>query len=558
MTKSSAAARRAEEHPPSGATRIAPWNPHRTVAWRRPASVARRIRPRPPEIHVGRHDVANARGAAFLAERRPATPCRSQPMRLPNAVPRLPLRPLAAAFALALALDASAHVKTTPRSPQAIEVQNCNDAGPGSLRDAVNNAADGDTIDLTQLQCSTISLSTGAILIGTTGLTLQGPGAHQLTLSGAGDYGWTLLYDLGGGTLTIDGIDLELGSKYRSDNIARGGCVYTNGDLVVNDSHVSFCGVHANTYTASGGALYAGGSATITYSQIDTAGLTTSGDARGGCVFANGDVILAYSSLSGCRNATPTRGFGGALYAGGELVMKYSTIRDSVNDDAETGFGGGIYARGDTHVFWSTISGNTATVGGGIMLMNDSGGHSATISNSTISGNVAHAAGGIDAEIPLSIGNSTIAFNTANVGNTSPIGYSWSGGLAVRTSGVTITSTIVTNNFVHHTDDTLEHGDIGGDVPNDVGGGTSLVMDSAQALPPDTLFADPLLAPLADNGGLTKTHAVGSGSPAIDAGDDDGWDTDQRGAGFPRIRNARADIGAYEVDPDLIFRNGFD
>src|SRR5262249_39342556 len=157
----------------------------------------------------------------------------------------------------------------------------------------------GDIIDLTQLQCSVISLSTGAILIGTTGLTLQGPGGHHLALYGNDDYGWSLLYDIGGGTLKIDGIDLPFGSKDRSDNIARGGCVYTNGDLVVNDSHVFFCGVHANTYTAAGGALYAYGSATITYSEIDTAGLTTSGYARGGCVFAHGDVVLAYSSLSG-------------------------------------------------------------------------------------------------------------------------------------------------------------------------------------------------------------------------------------------------------------------
>ena len=83
-------------------------------------------------------------------------------------------------------------------------------------------------------------------------------------------------------------------------------------------------------------------------------------------------------------------------------------------------------------------------------------------------------------------------------------------------------------------------------------------MESAQAVPPDTIIADPLLAPLADNGGLTWTHALLPGSPAIDTGDDDGWDTDQRGEGYARIQNAHADIGAYEVDPDLIFRNGFD
>ena len=472
--------------------------------------------------------------------------------------PRLPLRPLAAAFALAFALDAGAHATTTPRSPDAIVVQNCNDAGAGSLRDAVNNAVDGDIIDLTQLQCSVISLSTGAILIGASGLTLQGPGAHRLAIYGNDDYGWSLLYDLGGGTLKIDGIDLAFGSKYRSDNIARGGCVYTNGDLVLNDSHVSFCGVHAGTYAAAGGALYAQGSATITNSVIDTAGLTTSGYARGGCVFAHGDVTLAYSSLSGCRNATPSHGFGGGLYAGGNLVMKYSTIRDNVNDDAESGFGGGIYVRGTSNIFWSTLSGNSATVGGGIDLANDSGGHSASIVESTISGNVAHAAGGILASVPLALENSTVAFNTANVPNSTPFDYAWSGGLAVRASPVTITSTILANNFVHRLDGTDEHGDIGGDIPIDVGGSASLVMESAQAVPPDTLIADPLLAPLADNGGLTWTHALLPGSPAIDSGNDDGWDTDQRGTGFPRVQNGHADIGAYEVDPDLIFRNRFD
>ena len=132
-------------------------------------------------------------------------------MRLPNAALGLPLRPLAAAFALALAIDgnAVAPAHATPRRPDAIVVQNCDDAGAGSLRAAVDSAADGDTIDLTQLQCSTISLSTGAILIGVADLTLQGPGNHQLTLDGVDDYGWSLLYDIGGGTLAIDGLDLD-------------------------------------------------------------------------------------------------------------------------------------------------------------------------------------------------------------------------------------------------------------------------------------------------------------------------------------------------------------
>jgi hypothetical protein len=82
-------------------------------------------------------------------------------------------------------------------------------------------------------------------------------------------------------------------------------------------------------------------------------------------------------------------------------------------------------------------------------------------------------------------------------------------------------------------------------------------------LPPDTLRVDPLLAPLADNGGPTLTHALLPGSPAIDAGGNDyDFTYDQRGFGYARRSGVRPDIGAFEVQqpsaPDSIFRDGFD
>jgi hypothetical protein len=59
---------------------------------------------------------------------------------------------------------------------------------------------------------------------------------------------------------------------------------------------------------------------------------------------------------------------------------------------------------------------------------------------------------------------------------------------------------------------------------------------------------DPLLGPLADNGGPTLTHALLPGSPAIDAGNNAyATDWDQRGPGYPRIVNGVIDIGAFEV-----------
>ncbi len=69
------------------------------------------------------------------------------------------------------------------------------------------------------------------------------------------------------------------------------------------------------------------------------------------------------------------------------------------------------------------------------------------------------------------------------------------------------------------------------------------------------LDVDPMLGPLQDNGGSTFTHALLSGSTAIDGGQSTGSNTDQRG--FPRpvddpsIPNPTggdgSDIGAFEV-----------
>ena len=62
----------------------------------------------------------------------------------------------------------------------------------------------------------------------------------------------------------------------------------------------------------------------------------------------------------------------------------------------------------------------------------------------------------------------------------------------------------------------------------------------------DRINTDPKLGPLQDNGGPTFTHLPASDSPAID-GSDPALSMDQRGPGFVRVVNGRADIGAVEV-----------
>lgn len=75
---------------------------------------------------------------------------------------------------------------------------------------------------------------------------------------------------------------------------------------------------------------------------------------------------------------------------------------------------------------------------------------------------------------------------------------------------------------------------------------------------------NPMLLPLANNGGPTLTHALQDLSPAIDRGSSFGLTRDQRGSARPvddlNISNSSdgADIGAYERIRDLIFETGFE
>ena len=70
-------------------------------------------------------------------------------------------------------------------------------------------------------------------------------------------------------------------------------------------------------------------------------------------------------------------------------------------------------------------------------------------------------------------------------------------------------------------------------------------MPNSSPVATDKIGVQPLLGPLADNGGPTQTHALLAGSPAIDAGDDTAAPaTDQRGVARPQ--GARSDIGSVE------------
>jgi predicted outer membrane repeat protein len=92
------------------------------------------------------------------------------------------------------------------------------------------------------------------------------------------------------------------------------------------------------------------------------------------------------------------------------------------------------------------------------------------------------------------------------------------------------------------------YGNTGGEIISSVGGSPAVSYSDVQGGYPGTgnIDAYPLLSPLANNGGFTKTMALRTGSPAIDAGDDANCPTpDQRGVTRPQ--GSHCDMGAYEA-----------
>jgi hypothetical protein len=445
------------------------------------------------------------------------------------------LMPLAMAVIVAIGYDAPAIA-----SPAAtIVVQNCNDHGTGSLRAAVASAANGSTIDLSQLSCAGISLTTGAVTISQSSLTLSGPGADSLTIDGgaSNQHYNRILKHTGTGQLSISGLTLT-GAKYKpSAAETLGGCVYSKGALVVTGSTISTClAIASGTFDAVGGAIWA----------------------ANGLVLLNSDVTGSLADATGAGSAR-----GGGIYCHGDLTIKYSTISDNIAIAATSTVaeGGGVEAiAGDVVMFSSTVANNYAGQSeGGLLFAHSTGDppNTARIINSTISGNrAAHGVGGLRSTDALTLANTTIAFNDS--GTASGLGA----GVQLQ-APLNLQSSIIAENYGDSGDDDLYTGS------QTVTGADNLVTQHSgtSALPGDTITACPLLGRLSNNGGLTLTHRLLPNSPALDAGNNntgfggDPLEFDQRGDGHTRAHNGLTDIGAFEYaggTADEIFRSGFE
>ncbi|MFC4821495.1 choice-of-anchor Q domain-containing protein [Dokdonella ginsengisoli] len=439
--------------------------------------------------------------------------------------------PLARSLALACGLACTANALAATPEPHGganIVVQNCDDDGSGSLREAVRDlAVSGDTIDLRSLSCSTITLTSGAIAVDLDDLTVLGP-PRRIAVSGHRQS--PVVVHLGHGTLAFHDVAITAGRRYVEDAPARGGCLYSQGDVLLDDVTLSDC-VAGSPQAAAGGGL-----------------------------FVAGDLVLLNSVVTGAQAITGSGGAsGGGARVGGHLTAKYSAF--TYNSTGATEASGvstcGAAAAANATLVGSSIVGNSAAYFGGLCAEDANASAPLRVSNSTIADNLSRGTApstggtGLDARGALTVSNSTIAHNLQAAAGDGV-------GLYART-GASIESSIVAGNA---SDSGAQPADLAGGPGASVAGSHNLIRASTLPLPPDTLDADPRLRAVAVFPGGRPTayvRAPREDSPAIDAGSNPlGLVYDQRGAPNVRVSGPAADIGAVELDHDTIFADGFD
>lgn len=397
----------------------------------------------------------------------------------------------------------------------------------GSL--IITGARDDSTIIMPAGRDRAFDITPGAVL------NLSG-----LTISGGG---YEIAY--GGGIRNTDGI-LNLTDSVISDCRARiGGGIYNElGTVDVRNSVFSDCGTAICT---------GGGAISSLFGTVTLRGSTISGGfaaSSGGAISSDDSTLTVLDSVIADNYAE----HGGGIAADGTLIIVNTTL----SGNQARSQGGGIFNLGSMELLNTTIMQNTAACGGGILNI----GH-ATIVNCTLSGNAAQVttpqgtvlswAGGIYNEGTGELRSTTITQNAAEVGG----GVFDAGDLS---SSLVATNTIIADNTASQANPDLEGVFTSGG--HNLIGSVGTAFGFIDGVNGDRVGSgihpiDPLLGPLADNGGPTLTHALLLGSPAIDAGDNaDAPVTDQRGlarvADGDNSGTATIDIGAFErsaLDP---------
>ena len=423
------------------------------------------------------------------------------------------------------------------------------DATHCSLREAIKianaNLPDSTITFDSGLAGGTITLNGTQLPEILSDLTITGLGTNLLTVDGGNQ---SRIFQIGTGVnVELSNLSLLGGAAFEVFPDNRAGAILNFGNLTIDN-----CTIEGNASAFGGGVFNDNGTLTIIESTI----ADNDGDSSGGAIYNFLGAVDVFDTVFSSNNVGSGSG-GGIFNDSGTLSITDSTFSGNTTGNR----GGGLFNGGGTvEVFGSTFLANTAIGFGGAIYNLDPG--SVRVVNSTISDNESlDHGGGI-----RNLGGSLFVTNCTVTGNRSDMddgGSGDGGGIATDVDTVCLYNTIVARNF-RGTGGTLN--DIDGQV-DESGSFFNLVGDSATAgglldgINDNIIGADPILGSLQDNGGLTLTHALLVGSPAIDAGsnaqalDADNFplESDQRGEGFPRLIDGNrdgtitVDIGAFEV-----------
>jgi len=331
-----------------------------------------------------------------------------------------------------------------------------------------------------------------------------------------------------------------------------GSITLSHGELVVSNS-VTILGPGPNLLAVDGNATNRVFHITNAVTAVISSLTTSNGAATS---FPTTGLWNDHSTLT-VSNCTVTANKTRGIYNTGTLSIFASTI---CSNSAPNDLGAGVYNDGSDggnatlFIVASTVNNNSITGnqtgGGGIFSTGNSGmGHTTlVVSNCTFSGNHADSAGGAIYHTAVSGQQSTATL----------VACTFSGNTATNGGAILIQG----NALLLISDTIMKTGTLGANIGYNGGTittrGYNLSSDSGSGFmtnATDQINTDPLLGPLANNGGPTMTHALLPGSPAIDRGKSFGLSIDQRG--FPRpvddpcLANAAggdgSDIGAFEA-----------
>ena len=430
-----------------------------------------------------------------------------------------------------------------------LTVTNNADSGSGSLRDTIANAASGDTVTFALPVPSTITLTTGELLIDKD-LTVTNPATDALTITRSSDGGTPafgiLHISSGNFAVTVNGLIVTNGKANAVSGSGQGGGLYSEDSGTVTVSECTFSNNQADT---NGGAVCQNGSGTLTLTDCTlTENIALSGYG-GGLAAENSSGAV---QLLRCTISSNTSNFyAGGIYnfSGSSMTITDSTVSANmlpVDPFGGAGDGGGISNDGILTIMGCTIANNTNARGSGAGINNQG---TMMVDNSTFFGNIAAQNGGAIIDVgEATITNCTITQNIASqeFGG----GRTFSGGGGVSNFDVQFFASTTLRNTIVAGNGSPSSPDIAGAITsqgyNLIGDGTTdgtITPTTGDQIGTSGSPIDPMLGPLADNGGPTQTSALLPGSPAIDAGYPIAPGTDQRSYD----RTNAPDIGAFEL-----------